>query len=418
MSDSDLRLLQSQLDDFTQPPVIIEKASGLYVYTRDGVRLLDLSAGYWLVCLGYGNQEVIQTMAEAAAELSYAHLYRFAHEPAIQLAGRLVNLARPLNFQKVLFGNSGSEAVEIALQLVARYAELNRISNPQIAYLRRGYHGSTFLEQCLTTFRHYPATFTLTQTFHAITSPMNDQMAERSLSELNAVCSQRQVAAFLCEPVQGVGGVVVPPSWFFPAVREICDRHGTLLVFDESTTGIAVTGNWFGYQTLGGEPDIVVLAKKLGGGYFPISAVLVNEKLSTVYENGLEHGHTTSGHPVGCKVALKVLEIIERDNLIAAARIAGRQFHDLLKETMAAVFGEHAFSGCGLMLAVKTPDSTTAKRIQREAIDRGLLFIGEGRFVVLSPALTINEEQIQFAVEQLSAAVAASKATPNETATA
>src|SRR6266550_1287680 len=141
MSNFNLNLLQSQLDDFVDPPLIISKASGLYIHTSDGKRLLDLSSGYWLVCLGYGNKEIISTMAEAAEELSYAHLYRFAHTPALQLAEKLVALARPLQFTKVLFGNSGSEAVEIALQLVARYAELNNISDPTLAFLKRGYHG-------------------------------------------------------------------------------------------------------------------------------------------------------------------------------------------------------------------------------------------------------------------------------------
>jgi adenosylmethionine-8-amino-7-oxononanoate aminotransferase len=404
MGDFNLHLLQSQLDDFINPPLIISRANGLNLETIDGRRLLDLSSGYWLVCLGYGNQELIETMTEAATQLSYAHLFRFVHKPALELAEKLVELAKPLQFNKVLFGNSGSEAMEIALQLVARYADIRGISDPAIAFLQRGYHGSTFLEQCLTTFRHYPTTFSIEQKFHALPSPLDDRMAEQSLAELETLAQQGQLAAFVCEPIQGVGGVVVPPSWYFPEVRKICDQYSTLLVFDEASTGVAVTGNWFGFQTVGGDPDIVALAKRLGGGYFPISAVLANTKLSRVFENGFEYGHTTAGHPVACKVALKVLEIIERDNLIQAASTLGRKLRHGLSQSLTSLLGQGAISGSGLMVGIRTPDSHTTKLIQCEAIARGVLFIGEGRFVVLCPSLTITEDQIDLAVSTLETA--------------
>jgi adenosylmethionine-8-amino-7-oxononanoate aminotransferase len=396
-----LDLLQSQLGEFIDPPIILSTAEGVYVRTLDGRSLIDLCSGYWLVCLGYRHPEVIRTMSHAAKELSYAHLFRFAHESAILLAEKLISLTGHSGFKKVLYANSGSGAMEIALHLGARYAKVRRIEDPRFVYLRRGYHGSSFLEQQITTYSHYPQSVRLESQFSDLPSPMNENLAEQTVSDFRTLAFKGNVVAFVSEPIQGIGGVVVPPAWFFPEIRRICDEHDILLIFDEVSTGIGATGNWFGFQHVGAIPDIMAIGKRLAGGYFPISAVLANQKLTPVFGEGFDHGHATSGHPIGCKVALKVLEIIERDELIPKVRNLGERFASILAQKFSPIFGEESISTIGFMFGIRTAKSDLASTIQRAAIDRGVLLIPEGRYLILFPPFVITEEQFASAIDKL-----------------
>jgi putrescine aminotransferase len=411
MDKSKLQGLQSQsrYEDFLdlEPSLVASRAEGVYVETMDERRLIDLCAGYWIAALGYGHEEIVDTMQEAANTLSYWHLFGTAHEPAVALSKRLLSLTSDTDFSKVMFANSGSGAMEVALHLAARYAAERNIEEPAVAALERGFHGSTFIEQCLTPYRRYPETLDISQSVHFLSSPMDEEKARQGLEALENLAATGNLAAFVAEPVQGIGGVVIPPSWYFPEVRRICDEHDVLLIYDEVSTGIGATGEWFGYQTVGAVPDVMALGKRLSGGYFPVSATLANDKFEPIFQDGFGHGHATSGHPIGCNVTLKVLEIIEREGLIGQVQEKGEHLRQKLHERLAPLLGEDPISSIGLMASVDVGSNDIAERIRSEGIDQGIVVIPEGRYLILCPPYIITKEQLNESVKHLEAATKA-----------
>jgi putrescine aminotransferase len=316
---------------------VIVKAEGVYLYDSEGERILDGMAGLWCVNVGYGRRELAEAAHRQMLELPYYNsFFQTAHPPAIELASELVNLTPP-QFNRVFFTGSGSEGNDTVVRLVRRYWELMGQPGRKVIISRvNAYHGSTIAGASLggMAFMHEQGGLPMPDIVH-IPQPYwygeggdlppeqfgleAARALERKIEELGS----HRVAAFIGEPIQGAGGVIIPPETYWPEVQRICDRYGILLVADEVICGFGRTGHWFGSQLYGIRPDLMTLAKGLSSGYLPIGAVMVADRVADVLiDKGGEfaHGYTYSGHPVACAVASANLAILRQEKLVERTR--------------------------------------------------------------------------------------------------
>jgi putrescine aminotransferase len=433
------------LHPFTDPAalardgaVVVERGAGLWLETHDGRRLLDAMSGLWCVQVGYGRGEIVEAVARQLERLSYASGFSHTtHTPAIALAERLASIAPP-GLDRVFFTNSGSEATDTALRLVRRYWTLHGQPDRRVVISRHGaFHGSTCAAAALggmpevqaqpgadiAGFEHVmaPAWWSHRSIARAAGEcPLEpDSFGRRAAADLEACIEARgpeRVAAFVAEPVQAAGGVLVPPDSYWPEVVRICRRHDVLLVVDDVVCGFGRLGHWFGAQRFGLAPDLVTFAKGATSGYQPLGGVLVGRRVGDALGRGgdLQHGHTTSGHPAACAAALANLDILERERLPERVRTrSGPRFAAALG-TLAAhpIVGE--VQTCGLLGAVQlVPDRDAARPFaagipvgamaQREALDLGLVVRAVGTRVVLAPALTLDDATLDDIVGRLGA---------------
>jgi 4-aminobutyrate aminotransferase len=328
--------LAARLDDLLAPCLAqdwpnlpVERAEGVYLYTRDGRRVLDFLAGFGACNVGHNHPRVVAAAREQMERMVHAPLGVIAHEPALRLAWELGQIT-PGGADMFFFGNSGAEAVEGAIKL-ARYATGRR---GIIAFLG-GFHGRTMGAVSVTTSKvryrtgHGPF---LPDVYYArfpypfrSSAPDPDACAQEALEDierlLEYVIAPQDVAAFLLEPIQGEGGYVIPPRPWLVALRQLADEHGILLIFDEVQTGFGRTGEWFAAQAFGVEPDILCLAKGIANG-FPLGAVAARRDLMKRW-GPVSHGTTYGGNPISCAAALAVLEVIREENLLENARAQG-----------------------------------------------------------------------------------------------
>lgn len=369
------------MDNYGTPPIMLVRGSGSRVWDDEGTEYIDLIAGIAVNAIGHAHPRYVEAVSAQLSTLGHtSNLY--ATEPAIALAERLIGLAgNPLN-GRVFFCNSGAEANEAAFKIA-------RLTGRDGFIVAAGsFHGRTMGALALTAqpakqdpFRPLPGDVGVV--------PYGD------VDALSAAVSEHTAAVFL-EPIQGEGGVVVPPEGYLAAARRICDVHGALLVLDEVQTGIGRTGRWFAHQRDEVVPDIMTLAKGLGGG-LPIGAVVASGLASDLLKPG-SHGSTFGGNPVVAAAALAVLDIIEGEGLLARATVlSGR----LAGELVAASHGlvGHV-RGRGLLLgAVLASDH--AQAMERAARAQGLLVNAIGaRVVRLAPALTITDDDIDEVVRR------------------
>jgi putrescine aminotransferase len=312
---------------------VIVRASGCEIEDADGLRLLDGMAGLWCMNVGYGRAELAEVAREQMTELPfYNTFFRTAAPPTIRLAAKLAALCGG-DLQHVFFSNSGSEANDTAMRLVRLYWSLRGQPQRQVLIGRwNGYHGSTIASASLGGMRHMHAQGGLPiPGIEHVMQPYQfgegfgedpDAFAARAADALEQkiiAIGPARVAAFFAEPVQGAGGVIIPPSGYWPRIEAICRRHGVLLVCDEVICGFGRLGHWFGHQYYGVKPDIVTMAKGLSSGYLPISAtVIAHPIIELLREKDVEfaHGYTYSGHPTCAAVALANIGIIERERLV------------------------------------------------------------------------------------------------------
>jgi putrescine aminotransferase len=316
---------------------VITRAEGCYIFDASGQKILDGMSGLWCVNLGYGRQELIDAAARQMRELPYYNsFFQCTHPTAIELATRLAQVAPP-GMRRVFFTNSGSEANDTIIRMVRRFWDLQgQPRRKTIISRRNAYHGSTVGAASLggMAAQHaqgdlpipgivhieQPYWFELGGALHP--DEFGLQIAgqlERKIQELGA----ENVAAFIGEPVQGAGGVIIPPDSYWPEIQRICDESGILLVADEVITGFGRLGEWFGSQYYGIEPDLIVFAKAVTSGYLPLGGVLVGERVAEpLIEEGGEffHGFTQSGNPAACAVALATLQILESERIIERVR--------------------------------------------------------------------------------------------------
>lgn len=422
-----------------QPPRIVAHGDGVWVTDVDGHRVVDGVGGLWNINLGYGRDEIKQAIVEQLDELVYYSCFRgTTHPRAIELSARLVSLLTPEGMTRVAFSSGGSDAIEGAMKIARQYWKLEgQADRFKFIALKQGYHGVHFGGMSVngnTSFRRAYEPL-LPGCFHIDTpwryrNPYTDDAAR--LGEICAELLEREirfqgpdtVAAFIAEPVQGAGGVIVPPPNFWPLVREVCDRHGVLLIADEVVTGFGRTGSWFGSRLWGVKPDLMCLAKGINSGYVPLGATAVNERVANAFlhdESGtgaLMHGYTYSGHPVACASALAALDILERENVVENARVQG----DYLMSRLTPFTDRFAMvgdvRGIGLMACIEL----VADKEKRTALDRkaplpakvaehayrqGAMVRVSGGNLILSPPLVIQREEIDILVDAIESALTA-----------
>jgi putrescine aminotransferase len=316
---------------------IITRAEGSTIYDGDGVGLLDGMAGLWCVQVGYGREELAKAAYDQMLELAYYNtFFKTASPPTVLLATKIAELLGG-NLQHIFFNNSGSEAADTVLRLARYYWQAKGQPNRSIIIARsNGYHGSTIAGASLGGMKHMheqggpwvPGIEHVIQPY-----PFNEgfgedsaafgERAAQAVEDRILEVGPENVAAFFGEPVQGAGGVIIPPETYWPRIAAICKKYGILLAVDEVICGFGRLGRWFGFQHYGVTPDLVSMAKGLSSGYLPISAVGVADHIVDVLrETGADfvHGYTYSGHPTASAVALKNIEIMEREGLVERTR--------------------------------------------------------------------------------------------------
>jgi len=406
---------------------VITRADGITLTDSEGNEYFDAMAGLWCVNIGYGRKELAQVAADQMNQLPYYNtFFQTTHPPVVALATRLAELA-PGDLNHVFFANSGSEANDTNIRLVRHYWSAKGKPDKKIIISRKNaYHGSSMGSASLggMTGMHEQGGMPIPDITH-IDQPYwygegGDQSPEEFGLERAAALEteilrlgEDNVAAFIGEPVQGAGAVIIPPTTYWPEIQRICDKYEILLVADEVICGFGRTGNWFGSQTFGIRPDIMTTAKGLSSGYIPIAASIVSDDVAQVIANAgdFNHGYTYSGHPVACAVALENLRILDEEGIVDhVANVAGPY---LAKKWQS--LADHPLVGdarcVGLMGALELTsnkktragfkDGGAAGMICRNhCFDGGLVMRATGDTMIISPPLIVTESDIDTLVER------------------
>jgi len=420
--DRDL-LIHPYLATSTTERVVMREGRGCLLWDIEGREYLDATGGLWLAQIGHGRAEIAEAAAKQMRLLEYfMSFWEFSNERAIELAERLVEIS-PASVSRVYFTNGGSEGNEAAIKLARYYHHRSGDTDRTWILARRdAYHGVGYGSGSATGFPIYHDGFgpMLPHVRH-LTPPWpyrselfdGEDPTEFCLRELENTIEAiggTRIAAMIGEPIMGVGGMIVPPDDYWPRVHEMLRAHGILLILDEVVTAYARTGQWFGAQHFGIEPDIIVTAKGITSGYMPLGAVLVTDAIADVAtRDGFPMGYTYNGHPTSCAVALANLDVIEREGLVARARDVGADLLDRLRALEELpVVGE--VRGVGMMLALElVADKETREPlptvipledvIRRES---GVIVRNCAHNVVLSPPLVMSTEEIDRLVAALS----------------
>ena len=426
-----------------QPPVAVS-AQGMFLRDADGRDYLDASGGAAVSALGHGHPEVIAAMHAQIDQLAYAHTSFFTTRVAEELADELVRTA-PAGMEHVYFVSGGSEAVEAALKMARQYfVEIGQPQRTQFIARRQSYHGNTLGALAVggNAWRREPFAPILVPATHvapcyAYREQQADESAEqyglrlaRELEDAIVAQGADRVIAFVAETVGGAtAGVLTPVPGYFKAVRAVCDRYGVLLILDEVMCGMGRTGTLYACEHEGVVPDLVTVAKGLGGGYQPVGAVLAQARIVGAMSRGsgfFQHGHTYLGHPVACAAALAVQRVIQRDGLLAKVRADGEALGAMLREALGEhphvgdIRGRGFFWGIELVAdrASKAPFAPALQlhaRIKKDAMARGLLVYPmggtvdgqRGDHVLLAPPFIATRDQLQQIVGLLADTVTA-----------
>ncbi len=418
-------------------PLVIERAQGVWIYDVAGKPYLEGMAGLWCTALGYGNEELVEAAAAQMRRLSFGHLFGGrSHDPAIELGEKLKEIA-PVPISKVFFCSSGSEANDTQIKLVWYMNNaLGRPRKKKIVSRQRAYHGVTIAAASLTALPANQADFDLpipgivyTACPHhyrsALPGESENDFATRLADELAQLIEREgpeTVAAFIAEPVMGAGGVIVPPRSYFPKIAAVCARYDVFMIADEVICGFGRLGAMFGAPLLGFAPQSITVAKALSSAYVPIAAALVPEQM---YQAMLEesrkigtfgHGYTYSGHPVAAAVALKTLEIYERERIVDQVARKAPRFQARLSALAAhPLVGEAR--GLGLIGGLELSADKAAKRpfdpkgavgatAVRFAEQEGLIVRAlAGDVLSLCPPLVISESEIDELFDRLGRAL-------------
>ncbi|HEX6704918.1 MAG TPA: aspartate aminotransferase family protein [Albitalea sp.] len=401
---------------------IVTKGDNIYLWDSEGHKILDAMSGLWCVNVGYGRQELIDAATAQLKQLAfYNSFFQTATPPAIELAELLAQVSPP-QFQHVFFSGSGSEGNDTIVRMVRRYWEL--MGQPErtvIISRHNAYHGSTMAGASLggmwgmhaqgglpipgIVHIEQPCWFELGQAMSRDDFGLKAAgWLEQKILEVGA----DKVAAFIGEPVQGAGGVIVPPPTYWPEVQRICDQHGVLVVSDEVICGFGRTGQWFGCETFGFTPDLMTFAKGVSSGYVPLGGVLVGERVAKVLvEQGGEfhHGYTYSGHPVACAVALANIRLLQRERIVERVReelgpYLAKQFERLAEHPLV---GEA--QSCGMMGALQLvrnkasseafdPSLEVGMVCRGHCFGNGLIMRAVGDRMIVAPPLVMTIAQI------------------------
>jgi putrescine aminotransferase len=407
---------------------VITRAEGVYIYEEDGRRILDGMSGLWCVALGYGRQELLDAARRQMETLPYYNSFFQCSTPAaIELAALLAEVTPP-QFQHVFFTGSGSEANDTVVRLVRHYWELE--GQPQRSIIigrRNGYHGSTVAGASMggMKFIHAQGGLPLPGFEHIEEPYWFEYGAGRSPEEFGLAAARaleakilelgaERVAAFIGEPVQGAGGVIVPPDSYWPEIQRICDRYGILLICDEVICGFGRTGRWFGCERYGARPDLMPIAKALSSGYLPIGGLMVGKRVAQVLiDKGGEfaHGFTYSAHPVACAVAVAALKVMRDEHIV-------ENVHDTLEpyfQSRWRALADHPLvgeaRGVGLLGALELvqrkqplerfePRGKVGERARDLAIRNGLVMRAVRDTMICAPPLVITMGQIDELIDK------------------
>ncbi|MCH8159766.1 MAG: aspartate aminotransferase family protein [Proteobacteria bacterium] len=316
---------------------IITRADGVYIYDADDKKILDGMSGLWCVNAGYGRQEIIAAAAEQMQELPYYNsFFQCSNPPAIELSAMLQEISQP-QFKRIFFAGSGSESNDTIVRMVRTYWDLmGQPGRHTIISRNNAYHGSTVAAASLSGMKamHKQSGLPIPGIVHvdqpywfgsdrSMSADEFGLAAARSIEDKIKEVGPDKVAAFIGEPIQGAGGVIVPPDSYWPEVQRICDEYEILLISDEVITGFGRLGEWFGADYFKIRPDFMPFAKGVTSGYLPLGGVFVSDRVADVLiDKGGEffHGYTYSGHPVACAVAIANLKLIQSENLVARIR--------------------------------------------------------------------------------------------------
>ena len=406
-------------------PLILNEGRGIYLYDDKGKRYIEALAGLWCTSLGYGNEEIVAAAASAMRKLSFTSTFGGkSHDGVIELSEKLKEIS-PVPASKILFGASGSEANDMQVKLTWYYNNARGLPEKKKIISRlRGYHGVTVASGSLTGLPMVHTDFDLPIANILHTScphfyrggeagETEEQFSARMAQDLDDMIQREgpeTVAAFIAEPVMGAGGVVVPPASYFPKINAVLAKYDVRFIADEVICGFGRTGNWFGTQTYGIQANSISMAKAITSAYFPLSAITIEEELYQAMVEASKkigtfgHGYTYTAHPVGCAVALKTIEIYERERIVEHVRKVAPVFLDRLKKLEDhPLVGEAR--GVGLIGALELvadkntkrafdPKKTVAATCVNFLQELGVINRAMGESVAFCPPLIITTDEI------------------------
>tara|TARA_B110000908_G_scaffold68464_1_gene82724 strand:- start:1607 stop:3001 length:1395 start_codon:yes stop_codon:yes gene_type:complete len=406
---------------------VITAAKGVWLKDSEGEEVLDAMAGLWCVNIGYGRDELADAAARQMRELPfYNTFFQTTHVPVLMLAKKLAELA-PGDLNHVFFANGGSDANDTNIRLVRTYwAEKGQPNRDVIISRWNAYHGSTIGGASLGGMKgmHGQGSLPIPGVAFIDQPHWWAEGGDKSPEEFGLERAQQleakikeigpdKVAAFIAEPIQGAGGVIVPPETYWPEIQRICKEYDILLIADEVICGFGRTGNWFGSQTVGIEPDVMTVAKGLSSGYIPIGASIISDKIADVLRRTeFSHGYTYSGHPVACAVALENLRILEEENIVdqvkdVTAPYLRKKWESLADHPLVAdvniigMMGSVALTPDKATRAKFAADEGTVGFICRErCFANNLVMRSVGDRMIISPPLTITCDEIDILIER------------------
>jgi beta-alanine--pyruvate transaminase len=414
---------------FKKSPRLLAKSKDMHFWTPEGREILDGVAGLWCVNAGHGRPKIVKAIAEQAGEMDYAPPFQMAHPKAFALAEAVAKIA-PAGMNKVFFTNSGSEAVETALKMAIAYHRVKgNASRTRLIGRERGYHGVNFggisvggmvanrkmFGTLLAGVDHIRHTHDPAKNAFTHGQPAHGAELADDLERLVALHDASTIAAVIVEPIAGSTGVLIPPVGYLQRLRDICDKHGILLIFDEVITGFGRTGRPFAAQTFDVTPDMIVCAKGITNGAVPMGAVICKQFIYDAFMSGPEHlieffhGYTYSAHPLACAAGLATLETYDDEGLLTRAQEMGKYFEDAV----------HSFKGLpnvidcrnfGLVGGIELAPlpGEPAKRAFNVFLDcweQGVLIRTTGDTVALSPPLIIEKQHIDRIVDVVGKAI-------------
>jgi putrescine aminotransferase len=411
---------------------VITHADNIYVWDSEGHKILDAMSGLWCVNAGYGRKELADAAHAQMMTLPfYNSFFQTTNVPAVKLAAKLASLAPAVGgrtFQHVFYSSSGSESNDSNVRMVRRYWDL--MGQPQrkiIIGRHNGYHGSTMAGASLggMSGMHAQGDLPIANITHieqpyffenALPGESEADFGVRAAGFLEAKILELgadKVAAFIAEPVQGAGGVIIPPATYWPEIQRIVDKYGILLISDEVICAFGRLGHWFAYEKFGYRPDLVTFAKAVTSGYVPLGGVMVGDRVAKVLiEQGGEfnHGYTYSGHPVACAVALANIELMERENLVGRVKddigpYLAKRFAELADHPLVGVAETCGFVA-GLVLvkdkatkAAFDPNLAVGMVCRKHCFGNGLIMRAVGDRMIIAPPLVMTHAQIDEMID-------------------
>jgi beta-alanine--pyruvate transaminase len=414
---------------FKQAPRLLARAEGMHYWTPEGRQVLDGTSGLWCVNAGHCRPKIVEAVKRQVAEMDFAPTFQMGHPIAFEFAERLARVA-PQGFSRVFFTNSGSESADTALKIALAYHRARgEAGRYRLIGRERGYHGVNFGGMAVGGITankkvfgpgvagvdHIRHTHDPARNAFSRGQPKHGAEFADELERLCVLHDPSTIAAVIVEPVAGSAGVLVPPVGYLERLREICTRHGILLIFDEVITGFGRLGKPFGSQHFGVMPDLFTTAKGMTNATVPMGGVFVNQKIFDVFMQGGEgielfHGYTYSGHPLACAAGIATLDVYEEEGLLTRAAGLAKYWEDALHglKGMAHVVD---IRNCGLMAAIELEARSgqpgkRAYEVFLKAFEAGVLIRVTGDTIALSPPLIVQKSQIDQIIDCVRTAVA------------